>query len=309
MFVFEKCMWDKEIQSFGNYLKIERGLSNHSLEAYLYDIRKLATYLSQAGFVELSLEKVDESHLMAFLNDLHSLGIEASTQSRCLSGIRSFFQYLIFDAILTADPTIHLKSPQKTRKLPDTLSYDEIVSILDQNDLTNNEGIRNRAMLEMLYGAGLRVSELINLKLTDIYEDIGFLKVRGKGDKERLVPVGKDAFYFLKLYVESIRSKASVKKQALNTVFLNRRGGALSRVMVFLICKDLAQKAKISKSISPHTFRHSFATHLIEGGADLRAVQEMLGHESILTTEIYTHLDRSYLSQIVQDFHPLNKRK
>ncbi len=308
MFVFEKCMWDKEIESFGNYLKIERGLSNHSLEAYVRDIQKLASYLSQSGFDKLGLEEVDESHLMAFLKDLHSLGIEASTQARCLSGIRSFFQYLVFDAILTADPTIHLKSPQKARKLPDTLSYDEIVSILEQNDLTTNEGVRNRAMLEMLYGAGLRVSELINLKLTDIYEDIGFLKVRGKGDKERLVPAGKDAFYFLKLYIESIRSSIAIKKQALNTVFLNRRGGNLSRVMVFLICKDLAQKAKINKSISPHTFRHSFATHLIEGGADLRAVQEMLGHESILTTEIYTHLDKAYLSQIVQDFHPLNKQ-
>lgn len=309
MFVFEKCMWDKEIQAFGNYLKIERGLSNHSLEAYLRDIQKLGNYLFQTGFSELTVEQVEEFHLMAFLNDLHGLGIEASTQARCLSGIRSFFQYLVFDDVLKTDPTVHLKSPQKARKLPDTLSYDEIVAILEQNDLTNNEGVRNRAMLEMLYGAGLRVSELINLKLTDIYEDIGFLKVRGKGDKERLVPAGKDAFYYLKLYIESVRSTISVKKEALNIVFLNRRGGALSRVMVFLICKDLAQKAKIDKSISPHTFRHSFATHLIEGGADLRVVQEMLGHESILTTEIYTHLDRAYLSQIVKDFHPLNKLK
>lgn len=301
-------MWDKEIQSFGNYLKIERGLSPHSLEAYLRDIHKFANYLDQSDWKALALSDVQELHLMAFLKDLHSLGIEASTQARCLSGIRSFFQYLVFEDLVKSDPTVHLKSPQKARKLPDTLSYDEIVSLLDQNDLHSNEGLRNRAMLEMLYGAGMRVSELINLKLTDIYEDIGFLKVRGKGDKERLVPAGKDAFYYLKLYVETVRSSISVKKQAMNVVFLNRRGGALSRVMVFLICKDLAAKAGIHKSISPHTFRHSFATHLIEGGADLRAVQEMLGHESILTTEIYTHLDRAYLSQIVQDFHPLNKR-
>ncbi|MHA8066598.1 site-specific tyrosine recombinase XerD [Aquirufa sp. ROCK2-A2] len=308
MFVFKKCMWDKEIQSFGNYLKIERGLSPHSLEAYLRDIHKFANYIDQSDWKALALSDVQELHLMAFLKDLHSLGIEASTQARCLSGIRSFFQYLVFEDLVKSDPTVHLKSPQKARKLPDTLSYDEIVSLLDQNDLHSNEGLRNRAMLEMLYGAGMRVSELINLKLTDIYEDIGFLKVRGKGDKERLVPAGKDAFYYLKLYVETVRSSISVKKQAMNVVFLNRRGGALSRVMVFLICKDLAAKAGIHKSISPHTFRHSFATHLIEGGADLRAVQEMLGHESILTTEIYTHLDRAYLSQIVQDFHPLNKR-
>jgi integrase/recombinase XerD len=301
-------MWDKEIQSFGNYLKIERGLSAHSLEAYLRDIQKFASYIGQSEWKELSLTEVQELHLMAFLKDLHSLGIEATTQARCLSGIRSFFQYLVFEDLIKSDPTFHLKSPQKGRKLPDTLSYDEIVRLLEQNDLHTNEGLRNRAMLEMLYGAGMRVSELINLKLTDIYEDIGFLKVRGKGDKERLVPAGKDAFYFLKLYIETVRSSIPVKKQSLNFVFLNRRGGALSRVMVFLICKDLAEKAGIQKSISPHTFRHSFATHLIEGGADLRAVQEMLGHESILTTEIYTHLDRAYLSQIVQDFHPLNKK-
>jgi integrase/recombinase XerD len=301
-------MWEKEIRSFGHYLKIERGLSAHSLEAYLRDISKLANYLSQSGTVELALQEVKEVHLMAFFKDLHNLGIEASTQARCLSGIRSFFQFLIFEEILSSDPSVHLKSPQKARKLPDTLSYDEILRILDQNDLATKEGLRNRAMLEMLYGAGMRVSELIQLKLTDVYEDLGFLKVRGKGDKERLVPAGRDAFYYLKLYVETVRSTVSVKNEALNFVFLNRRGGALSRVMVFLICKDLAEKAQITKSISPHTFRHSFATHLIEGGADLRAVQEMLGHESILTTEIYTHLDRAYLSQIVQDFHPLNKK-
>jgi integrase/recombinase XerD len=193
--------------------------------------------------------------------------------------------------------------------LPDTLSFDEIEKILASNDMSNPQGIRNRAMLEFLYGAGLRVSELISLKLTDVYAEIGLIKVRGKGDKERLVPAGRDAFHYLQLYQEEVRAHIDCKKEAQNIVFLSRRGTGLSRVMVFLICKDLAAKAGITKTISPHTFRHSFATHLIEGGADLRAVQEMLGHESILTTEIYTHLDRAYLSQMVNDFHPLNKAK
>ncbi|MEY3854956.1 MAG: hypothetical protein RIS68_970, partial [Bacteroidota bacterium] len=290
-------MWEKEIQSFVHYLRIERGLSGHSHEAYLRDISKLATYLSP---INLPVEDIRENHLLDFLKDLHGLGVEASTQARCLSGIRSFFQFLQFEGRISADPTVHIKSPQKGRKLPDTLSYDEITAILEAADLSTNEGLRNRAMLEFLYGAGLRVSELIQLKLTDVYQDIGFIKVVGKGDKERLVPAGRDAFHYLNVYLEHIRPQIPVKKAAMNVVFLNRRGSALSRVMVFLICKDLAAKAGINKTISPHTFRHSFATHLIEGGADLRAVQEMLGHESILTTEIYTHVDRAFLSQMVR---------
>ena len=298
-------MWENEIQAFGHYLSIERGLSGHSLEAYIRDIRKLATYLSP---LQTSVIDVKENQILDFLKDLHQLGIEASTQSRCLSGIRSFFQYLVFEGKISMDPTVHIKSPQKGRKLPDTLSLDEINLILEANDMSTNEGVRNRTMLEFLYGAGLRVSELIGLKLTDVYLDNGFIKVTGKGDKERLVPAGRDAFNYLKLYLEHVRPQISVKKSAVNYVFLNRRGSPLSRVMVFIICKALAQKAGIQKSISPHTFRHSFATHLIEGGADLRAVQEMLGHESILTTEIYTHLDRAYLSQMVRDFHPLNRK-
>lgn len=299
-------MWEKEIQSFVHYLRIERGLSGHSHEAYLRDISKLATYLSP---INLPVEDIRENHLLDFLKDLHGLGVEASTQARCLSGIRSFFQFLQFEGRISADPTVHIKSPQKGRKLPDTLSYDEITAILEAADLSTNEGLRNRAMLEFLYGAGLRVSELIQLKLTDVYQDIGFIKVVGKGDKERLVPAGRDAFHYLNVYLEHIRPQIPVKKAAMNVVFLNRRGSALSRVMVFLICKDLAAKAGINKTISPHTFRHSFATHLIEGGADLRAVQEMLGHESILTTEIYTHVDRAFLSQMVRDFHPMSGQK
>ncbi len=298
-------MWENEIQSFGHYLRIERGLSGHSLEAYIRDIRKLATYLTP---LQTPVLAVKENQILDFLTDLHSLGIEASTQSRCLSGIRSFFQYLVFEGRIPMDPTVHIKSPQKGRKLPDTLSFDEINLILEANDMSTNEGVRNRTMFEFLYGAGLRVSELVGLKLTDVYIENGFIKVCGKGDKERLVPAGRDAFTYLKLYLEHIRPQIPVKKSAVNYVFLNRRGSPLSRVMVFIICKNLAQKAGIQKTISPHTFRHSFATHLIEGGADLRAVQEMLGHESILTTEIYTHLDRAYLSQMVRDFHPLNKK-
>lgn len=301
-------MWEKEIQLFGNYLKIERGLSGHSHEAYLRDVRKFALYLVPVVGENFSIDRVTEDHILDFFNVLHGLGIEASSQARCLSGLRSFFQFLATENPLISDPTTHMKSPQKGRHLPDTLSYDEIELILQANDLSTNEGVRNRAMIELLYGSGLRVSELVGLKLTDIYADLGLLKVRGKGDKERLVPIGREAFHYLTLYREQVRPRISLKKDAHNILFLNRRGAMLSRVMVFLICKDLAVKAGIQKSISPHTFRHSFATHLIEGGADLRAVQELLGHESILTTEIYTHLDRAYLSQMVQDFHPMNRK-
>jgi integrase/recombinase XerD len=302
-------MWEKEIQLFGNYLKIERGLSGHSHEAYLRDVRKFAQYVAPIAGNDFPVEHVKEDQVLDFFAVLHGLGIEASSQGRCLSGLRSFFQFLGIENPLISDPTTHIKSPQKGRHLPDTLAYDEIELILQANDLSTNEGVRNRAMIELLYGSGLRVSELIGLKLTDIYADVGLLKVRGKGDKERFVPIGREAFHFLTLYREQIRPSISLKKDAQNCLFLNRRGSVLSRVMVFIICKDLAQKAGVQKSISPHTFRHSFATHLIEGGADLRAVQELLGHESILTTEIYTHLDRAYLSQMVQDFHPMNQVK
>jgi integrase/recombinase XerD len=301
-------MWSTEIQAFGNYLKIERGLSTHSLDGYVRDVTKFAQFIGDSGEQTLNPLDTRENHILDFFKILHDLGIEASSQARCLSGLRSFFQYLCLEHPDFRDPTVHIKSPQKGRHLPDTLSFDEIELILESNDMSNPQGIRNRAMLEFLYGAGLRVSELVSLKLTDIYEDLGLIKVRGKGDKERLVPAGRDAFHYLQLYIEEVRVYVDCKKDAQNIVFLNRRGSALSRVMVFLICKDLAAKAGIVKTISPHTFRHSFATHLIEGGADLRAVQEMLGHESILTTEIYTHLDRAYLSQMVHDFHPLNRR-
>jgi integrase/recombinase XerD len=302
-------MWSTEIQAFGNYLKIERGLSAHSLAGYVRDVNKFAQFIADSPLHAITPLDVEENHILDFFKVLHDLGIEASSQARCLSGLRSFFQFLCLEHPDFRDPSVHIKSPQKGRHLPDTLSFDEVERILESNDMSNPQGIRNRAMLEFLYGAGLRVSELVSLKLTDVFPDLGLIKVRGKGDKERLVPAGRDAFHYLQLYQEEVRAHSDCKKEAQNIVFLNRRGAALSRVMVFLICKDLAAKAGITKTISPHTFRHSFATHLIEGGADLRAVQEMLGHDSILTTEIYTHLDRAYLSQMIHDFHPLNQPK
>lgn len=302
-------MWSTEIQAFGNYLKIERGLSPHSLAGYARDVNKFAQFVLDTYGQSIHPTAIEEKQILGFFKILHDLGIEASSQARCLSGLRSFFQFLCLENPELRDPSMHIKSPQKGRHLPDILSFDEIEKMLTSTDMSNPLGIRNRAMLEFLYGAGLRVSELISLKLTDVYADLGLIKVRGKGDKERLVPAGRDAFHYLQLYMVEVRAHIDCKKEAQNMVFLNRRGSALSRVMVFLICKDLAAKAGIMKTISPHTFRHSFATHLIEGGADLRAVQEMLGHESILTTEIYTHLDRAYLSQMVNDFHPLNKAK
>jgi integrase/recombinase XerD len=230
--------------------------------------------------------------------------MSAQSQARILSGIKSFYKYLLMEDIIKNDPSHLIESPKLGRKLPDTLSLIEIDELLAAIDLSTPEGARNRAIIETLYSSGLRVSELVELKLTNVYADIGFLRVTGKGSKERLVPVGRDALKYLNIYIDQIRCHVPVKKEFENYVFLNRRGGKLSRVMVFMIIKELAEVIGLQKSISPHTFRHSFATHLIEGGADLRAVQEMLGHESITTTEIYTHLDRDYLKQIIKDYHP-----
>jgi integrase/recombinase XerD len=230
--------------------------------------------------------------------------MSAHSQARILSGIKSFYKYLLMEDIIKNDPSHLIESPKLGRKLPDTLSFPEIETLLSAIDLSTPEGARNRAILEVLYSSGLRVSELVELKLTNVYFDIGFLRVIGKGSKERLVPIGSDALKYLNIYIDQIRCHIPVKKEYENNVFLNRRGGSLSRVMIFMIIKDLAIITGLKKSISPHTFRHSFATHLIEGGADLRAVQEMLGHESITTTEIYTHLDRDYLKQVIKDFHP-----
>jgi integrase/recombinase XerD len=242
--------------------------------------------------------------MQGFLEYINELGMSAYSQARILSGIKAFYKYLLFEELIEKDPTALIEGPKLGRKLPDTLDYEEIVRMLDCIDLSSPEGGRNRAMLEVLYSSGLRVSELVELKIGNVYFDIGFLRVIGKGNKERLVPVGRDAMKFLKIYLEEIRVHVPVQNGFESHVFLNRRGKKLTRVMIFLIIKDLAAKIGLRKTISPHTFRHSFATHLIEGGADLRAVQEMLGHESITTTEIYTHLDRDYLRQVIQEFHP-----
>jgi integrase/recombinase XerD len=252
----------------------------------------------------LSPMKVTSRHLEGFVEYINVLGLSAFSQARILSGVKAFYKFLILEDLVTEDPTVLLEGPKLGRKLPDTLEYSEIVTLLDAIDMSTPEGGRNRAMLEVLYSSGLRVSELVDLRLNNIYFDIGFVRVIGKGNKERLVPIGRDAMKYLKIYVEEIRVHVPVQKGFESYAFLNRRGRKLTRVMIFTIIKSLAIKCGIKKSISPHTFRHSFATHLIEGGADLRAVQEMLGHESITTTEIYTHLDRDYLRQVIKEFHP-----
>lgn len=295
--------WESHIKHFGTYLKLERSLSANSIEAYVRDVEKLAQFTSLM-YASLSPLAITSKHLQAFLEYINELGMSAFSQARILSGIKAFYKYLLFEELMEKDPTALIEGPKLGRQLPDTLEYDEIVRLFEAIDLSAAEGTRNRAMLEVLYSSGLRVSELVELKLANVYFDIGFLRVIGKGNKERLVPVGRDAMKFLKIYLEEIRVHVPVQKGFESYVFLNRRGKKLTRVMVFLIIKSLAAKIGLKKTISPHTFRHSFATHLIEGGADLRAVQEMLGHESITTTEIYTHLDRDYLRQVIQDFHP-----
>ena len=298
--------WELHIKHFGHYLKIERSLSPNSIEAYLHDAELLRQF---AGiyYPKVSALKVTADQLRAFLEYINTLGMSAHSQARILSGLKAFFKYLFFEELIATDPTVLIEGPKLGRKLPDTLSYHEIEKLLEAIDLSKPEGARNRAMLEVLYSSGLRVSELVDLRLNNVYFDVGFLRVIGKGNKERLVPIGRDALKYLKIYCDEIRGKPPHKPQQKGNegyAFLNRNGRKLTRVMVFTIIKNLAKHIGLKKTISPHTFRHSFATHLIEGGADLRAVQEMLGHESITTTEIYTHLDRDYLRQVIQEFHP-----
>ena len=292
--------WEGYIKQFQDYLRIERSLSPNSVEAYVRDIQKLAQFLDG----KCGVKEVKEVHLQNFLEWINELGMTPNSQARVLSGLKSFFKYLLFENIVTHNPSALLEGPKLGRKLPDTLSFPEIEQLLHAIDLSTPEGQRNRAMLETLYSSGLRVTELVELKLSNVYFDLGFLRIIGKGNKERLVPIGRDALKYIRIYTEQVRVHTPVKKGNENYVFLNRRGSKLSRVMIFTIIKNLAEQIGMKKSISPHTFRHSFATHLIEGGADLRAVQEMLGHESITTTEIYTHLDREYLKQVIQEFHP-----
>lgn len=294
--------WNSTLRGFKSYIRLERSLSNNTVDAYLRDVEKLYQYTESIG--GKSPDKIETGDLKQFINWINELGMLPPTQSRVLSGIKAFYKYLIIENIITKDPAFLLESPKLQRKLPDTLSIVDINKLMGAIDHSKAEGMRNKAMLEVLYGCGLRVSELINLKISNLYLNIEFIKVTGKGDKERLVPIGAEAIKYLDIYLNQERVHVNIKPGKEDYVFLNRRGSPLSRVMIFLIIKDLAEKINLKKSISPHTFRHSFATHLIEGGADLRAVQEMLGHESITTTEIYTHLDRDYLRNTIIQFHP-----
>jgi integrase/recombinase XerD len=296
-------MWEPYKRGFKAYLQLERSLSDNSVEAYLGDIEKLTAYLQIANNLKTPGE-VDLKDLQNFIKWVAELGLTQTSQARTISGIRSFYKYCLLEDVVKKDPTTLLEAPKLKRQLPDFLSFEEIENIISQIDLSTAEGGRNKAILEIMYSCGLRVSEVVNLKLSQLYFDVGFIRVIGKGNKERLVPVGSSAIKYINLYRYNIRVHLPVHSGEEDILFLNRRGRRLSRVMIFLIIKDLVKKAAITKTISPHTFRHSFATHLVEGGADLRAVQEMLGHESITTTEIYTHLDREYLRKTLQKFHP-----
>ncbi|WP_316784465.1 site-specific tyrosine recombinase XerD [Pedobacter frigiditerrae] len=291
------------LKGFKDYLKLERSLSKHSIEAYLTDVDKLVQYYLAID-KDLNPNLVQLSDLRAFITWLNEIGMQANTQARVISGIKAFFNYLTQEEIIEDDPTALLEAPKLTRKLPDTLNIHEINKLIDAIDASKPEGMRNKAIIEMLYGCGLRVTELVELRISNIYADTEFIKVIGKGNKERLVPIGSVALKLLEIYVNEVRVHLNIKRGHEDFIFLNRLGSRLSRISVFTLIKDLAAKAGIHKSISPHTLRHSFATHLIEGGADLRAVQEMLGHASITTTEIYTHLDRDYLRSVITQFHP-----
>jgi integrase/recombinase XerD len=295
--------WDSHIKDFEVFLKLEKSLSPHSVEAYKRDVEKFISFLEIHNY-ELSPSTTELQHLTGFLAWINEIGLSSRSQTRIISGLKSFFKYLLLEDVIETDPTSLLESPRIGRKLPEVLSIEEIDDILARIDLSKPEGRRNRAILEVLYSCGLRVTELLNLRLSHVYFDKGFIRITGKGNKERLVPIGRSALKEIRNYLPDRNSLSHIEKDQEDILFLNRRGHKLSRVMIFIVIKDLAAAAGIKKNISPHTFRHSFATHLIDGGADLRAVQEMLGHESILTTEIYTHLDRQYLRDAIIRFHP-----
>jgi integrase/recombinase XerD len=296
-------MWEGYKKGFKAYLQLEKSLSENSVEAYVHDIEKFTQFLL-AKNIEKNPNEIELMEMEDFLKWVTELGMTPSSQARIVSGLRSFYKFCVQEQISQTDPTALLEAPKLGRHLPDTLSYNEIEKIISHIDLSTAEGGRNKAIIETLYSCGLRVSELVNLKLSCLYFSEGYVRITGKGDKERLVPIGDSAIKYIDLYRVNIRVHVPVIPGNEDVVFLNRRGRKLSRVMVFMIIKEAAKKASITKNISPHTFRHSFATHLVEGGADLRAVQEMLGHESITTTEIYTHLNREYLRDTLQQFHP-----
>jgi len=297
--------WESIISAYKGFLKLEKGLSANSIEAYLADVKKLRQYL-ELHQVEVAPDELDHEELRAFLMWIGDLGLSAKSQARILSGIKAFYRYLLLEDLLQKDPTALLEGPRLGRKLPEVLTLSEIDRMLDKIDLSKAEGRRNKAMLEILYSCGLRVSELVGLKLSGIFRAEGFIRIVGKGDKERLVPFSPRALKEIDLYMPD-RNSLTIAPGHEDILFLNRRGKMLTRNMVFTIVRELAQAAGIKKTVSPHTFRHSFATHLVEGGADLRAVQEMLGHESITTTEIYTHLDREYLREAIISFHPRSR--
>lgn len=294
--------WENALQDYRHYLKLERGLSTNSIENYSLDLIKLINYL-KVNKIEVSPIKISDKTIQEFIYT-SSKNLNPRSQSRLISGLRSFFSYLVFEDYRNDNPLDLLESPKIGRKLPDTISIDEVDKIIAAVDLSKNEGERNRAIIETLYGCGLRVSELIDLKLSDLFFNEGFIKVTGKGDKQRFVPISEYTIKFINIYKDQVRVHQDIKPEATDTLFLNRRGNKLTRAMIFTIVKRLTEAAGIKKKISPHTFRHSFATHLLENGADLRAIQQMLGHESITTTEVYVHVDRSHLREVMETFHP-----
>ncbi|MRX67741.1 site-specific tyrosine recombinase XerD [Flavobacterium resistens] len=294
--------WDRYIKDYQSYLRIERGLSKNTIENYGFDIERLCLFLEQ-NKIEVSPVKISDETLQQFIYSV-AKEVNPRSQARIISGLKSFFNYLIFEDYRNDNPLELIESPKTGRKLPDTLSVEEIDALIAAIDLSSNEGERNRAILETLYGCGLRVSELTTLKISDLYFDEGFIKITGKGNKERFVPIGKLTKKYIEIYKDEVRPNLIIKKGFEDTLFLNRRGNQLTRAMIFTIIKDLAVRVGLHKNISPHTLRHSFATHLLENGADLRSIQLMLGHESITTTEIYVHLDRSFLKEVMHTFHP-----
>lgn len=296
-------IWVEFIDSYKSYLTLEKSLSGNTVEAYLKDINKFTTFLEGQGFAGTP-DKVTQDNIRSFIDLINEAGMSASSQARALSGVKSFFKYLLLQDDIEKDPSALIETPKIGRKLPVVLTPEEVEKLILAVDLDSETGYRNRAILEVLYGGGTRVSELVNLRLTDVHFDEGFIKVQGKGNKERLIPMGKKAKDAIVAYLQNYRGTLKIGRNDENVLFLNRRGNKMTRVMIFTIIKDLATKIGLEKNISPHTFRHSFATHLIEGGADLRAIQDMLGHESITTTEVYTHLDKEFLKDTILRFHP-----
>ncbi len=301
-------MWQVYIKGFKSYLQLEKSLSENSIEAYLHDVHKLTEFLSIEASPP-SIDKVTNEHIESFLTWLYDAGIHDYSQARVLSGIKAFFKYLLIEDIIDVSPVEFIQGPKTRRKLPDTLSYEEINQLLNSIDLSTADGMRNRTIIEVLYSCGLRVSECVELRISNLHLDVDFIRVVGKGNKERLVPIGSSAIKYINIYKDQVRLHLPIKETAADYLFLNKRGESISRVMIFLMIKKYAAAIGITKHISPHTFRHSFATHLLEGGADLRAIQEMLGHESITTTEIYTHLDKDFLRSTLLQFHPRYRKK